>query len=109
MSNHLNNENVRVVGSMFDAIWVAPLGSADPTITSLDDLMGDALAEKLEAVGAENVGWLNEDGIPLSVSANNEEMYGHQGGSLLRSKVRLRVWKWPVPVRGVGRVPATFT
>lgn len=77
----LNNANVRVYGSMFDGIWVAPLGTPDPVIKSKEDLLLDLPKPWV------NVGWLNEDGIPLTVSTDIEKMKGHQGGSLLRTKV----------------------
>lgn len=77
----LNNANVRVYGSMFDAIWWAPLTAEFPVINTVEDLLKDFAAPWV------NIGWLNEDGIPLQVSTNIEEMGGHQGGTMLRTKV----------------------
>lgn len=77
----LNNANVRVYGSMFDAIWWAPLTAEFPVIETVEDLLKDFPEPWV------NIGWLNEDGIPLQVSANIEEMNGHQGGTMLRTKV----------------------
>lgn len=70
-----NYDNIRVYGDLDSEVYLAPLGSTLPT--TLEDPIApfDAL------------GWLSEDGVPLSVSTNVELFRGWQGGSVLRTKV----------------------
>lgn len=70
-----NSDNVRVYGSLNDAIWVAPVGTTLPETLDLD------LPEPWVALG-----WLGQDGIPLSLSVDIERFRGHQGGGLIRTK-----------------------
>ena len=70
-----NADNVRIYGGLNDAIWIAPYGTVLPTTLDLD----------LPSPWVE-LGWLSEDGIPLSLSANVESFRGHQGGALIRRK-----------------------
>ncbi|RKQ36202.1 phage tail tube protein [Kocuria tytonis] len=81
MANATNTDNVRVYGSQYDAIYIAPIGTPDPEFTSAADL--------LKPLGKDytNVGWLNEDGIPLAVSTDVEKFKAHQGAAMVRSKV----------------------
>lgn len=77
----LNVGNVRIYGGMSDGVYLGKLGTADPTPATVADLL---LGPR---VGYDNVGWLLEDGIPLGLDASVEEFTGHQGASLLRTKV----------------------
>lgn len=81
MPTLLNSDNVRVYGSQYDGIWIAPLGTPDPVIATEADLLKDLPSPFV------NIGWLNEDGIPLSVSTDVEKFKGHQGAAMVRSKV----------------------
>lgn len=81
MANATNTDNVRVYGSQYDAIYVAPVGTPDPEFTTVADLL-----KPLEGK-YQNVGWLNEDGIPMAVSTDVEKFKAHQGAALVRSKV----------------------
>jgi hypothetical protein len=76
MAGARNNDNVRVYGSLNDAIWVAPLGTLLPTTLELD--LPDPWVP---------LGWLGTDGIPLSLSTDVERFKGHQGGATIRTKV----------------------
>lgn len=71
-----NADNVRIYGGLDDAVWIAPLGTLLPTDLTLD--LPDPWVE---------LGWLAEDGIPLSMTTDVQSFRGHQGGSLLRRKV----------------------
>lgn len=81
MANATNIDNVRVYGSQYDAIYVADIGTPDPEFTSAADLL-----KPLEGKYT-NIGWLNEDGIPLAVSTDVEKFKAHQGAAMVRSKV----------------------
>lgn len=76
MAGARNNANVRVYGSLNDAIWIAPLGTTLPTTLSLD------LPSPWVALG-----WLGQAGIPLALSTDVEKFKGHQGASTIRTKV----------------------
>jgi hypothetical protein len=76
MAAERNNDNVRVYGSLNDAIWVAPLGTTLPTTLELD--LPDPWVP---------LGWLGQDGIPLAMSTDVERFKGHQGGATIRTKV----------------------
>ena len=71
-----NADNVRIYGGLDDAVWIAPLGTVLPT-----DLVLELPSPWVE------LGWLAEDGIPLSMTTDVQSFRGHQGGSLLRRKV----------------------
>lgn len=71
-----NADNVRIYGGLDDAVWIAPLGTLLPTTLDLD--LPEPWVE---------LGWLAEDGIPLSMTTDVQSFRGHQGGSLLRRKV----------------------
>lgn len=71
-----NADNVRIYGGLDDAVWIAPLGTTLPT-----DLVLELPSPWVE------LGWLAEDGIPLSMTTDVQSFRGHQGGSLLRRKV----------------------
>lgn len=80
-SEDLNVNNVRIYGGMADGIYLADLGTEDPSPATLAELLlgpGEPFA---------NVGWLMDNGIPLGLDASVEEFNGHQGASLLRTKV----------------------
>lgn len=70
-----NSDNVRVFGSLNDAIWVAPLGTTLPEVLELD----------LPAPWVP-LGWLGQNGIPMRLAVEVEKFRGHQGGALIRSK-----------------------
>jgi hypothetical protein len=76
MAGARNSDNVRVYGSLNDAIWIAPLGTTLPTTLALD------LPEPWVALG-----WLGQSGIPLAMSTDIEKFKGHQGGATIRTKV----------------------
>jgi hypothetical protein len=71
-----NADNVRIYGGLDDAVWIAPLGTTLPVTLALD----------LPSPWVE-LGWLSEDGIPLSMTTDVQSFRGHQGGSLIRRKV----------------------
>lgn len=76
-----NIDNIRVYGSEYDRIYLAPIGTPDPDILSAADMDAD-LGEPYD-----NVGWLADDGIPFSVSTDVEKFKAHQGGKQVRVKV----------------------
>lgn len=74
MAENKNYDNIRVYGDLESEVFLGPLGTTLPVdMTDPEDM--DAL------------GWLSEDGVPLTVSTNVELYRGWQGGSVLRTKV----------------------
>lgn len=76
MAVNRNSDNIRVFGSLDDALWVAPVGTTMPTTL---DLM-------LPAPWVP-VGWLSDDGVPVEISTDVEKFKAHQGSTTVRTKV----------------------
>lgn len=70
-----NYDNIRVYGDLDSEVFLAELGSTLPATIEDPAAPFDAL------------GWLSEDGVPLTVSTNVELFRGWQGGGVLRTKV----------------------
>lgn len=70
-----NYDNVRAYGDLDSEVYFAPVGSTLPT----------TLADPIAPFAA--IGWLGEDGVPLSVSTDIEKFKAWQGGTTLRTKV----------------------
>lgn len=68
-------DNVRIFGDLDTDVYVAPKGTTLPTT------LGEPPAP------FEPLGWLGEDGTPLSLTAEVAKFRGYQGGTLLRTKV----------------------
>ena len=75
MAETKNYDNVRVFGDEESEVLVGPLGTVLPVDLTTVDVAFKAL------------GWLGEDGVPLSVSTNTEKFKAWQGGTTLRTKV----------------------
>lgn len=75
MAETKNYDNIRIYGDLESEVLLAPLGTELPV--DLTDLDPAFLA----------MGWLSEDGVALTVSANVEKFRGWQGGGVLRTKV----------------------
>lgn len=71
-----NYDNIRAYGDLDSEVFFAPLGTTLPTTVVADPIAPFAA-----------VGWLSEDGVSLSLSADVEKFKGWQGGSVLRTKV----------------------
>ena len=70
-----NYDNIRSYGDLDSEVFFAPVGSTLPV----------DLSTPIAPFAA--IGWLGEDGVPLSVSTDVEKFKGWQGGSTLRTKV----------------------
>lgn len=71
-----NAENARIFGSDSDAIYLAPLGT--PLPTSINAVLDGAF---------EDIGWLHSDGITESLTGSKSVIRGHQGSSVVRTRV----------------------
>lgn len=69
-------ENIRVYGDLTSEVYFAPKGSTLPA-----DITTDPVAP------FNAIGWLGQEGIPLSVSTDVQKYKGWQGGTTLRTKV----------------------
>lgn len=75
MAETKNYDNIRIYGDLESEVFLGPLGTALPEdFTDLDPLM-DAL------------GWLAEEGVPVTLATSVEKFRGWQGGGVLRTKV----------------------
>lgn len=72
----VNSSLARIYGSDYDAVWLAPVGTALP-----DDL------DSTLAVEFQEVGWLDDSGIEESPLGSNSEFRGHQGGGIIRTRM----------------------
>jgi hypothetical protein len=68
-----NNDNVRIFGSDFDSVAIAPLGTTMPT--GLADL----------ASPWEYAGWLSDDGLHFNPNDSVDTYQAHQGGATVRT------------------------
>ena len=71
-----NSDNIRVFGSLDDALWLAPVGTVMPT--TLDLMLPSPWVP---------AGWLSDDGIPVEISTDVEKFKAHQGSTTVRTKV----------------------
>ena len=76
MAVNRNSDNIRVFGSLDDALWVAPVGTVMPTTLELD----------LPAPWVP-VGWLSDSGVPVEIGTDVEKFKAHQGSTTVRTKV----------------------
>lgn len=76
MAVNRNSDNIRVFGSLDDALWVAPVGTQMPTTLELN------LPSPWVPVG-----WLSDSGVPLEISTDVEKFKAHQGSTTVRTKV----------------------
>lgn len=71
----VNAANARIFGSDDDAVYLAPLGTTLPTdLGELDPAF-------------EDVGWLSDDGFTETPSDTVNQLRGHQGGRVIRTKI----------------------
>lgn len=75
MAETKNYDNIRIYGDLESEVLLGALGTVLPTDLTTVDPDFKAL------------GWLGEDGVPLTVSTNVEKFKGWQGGTTLRTKV----------------------
>lgn len=68
-------DNIRVFGDLETDVYVAPKGTTMPVVLTVPSTPWEPL------------GWLAEDGTPLSLSAEVAKFKAYQGGTLLRTKV----------------------
>lgn len=75
MAESKNYDNIRIYGDLESEVELAPLGTTLPVdMTTVDPLF-------------EALGWLSEDGAPVTVSTEVKKFRGWQGGGVLRTKV----------------------
>lgn len=75
-----NASNVRIFGSEDDAVWFQPKGA--PKLTEITEEMQNG---QFPAPAVE-VGYIEEGGIPMSLSTDATSIKAHQGGAKVRVK-----------------------
>lgn len=70
-----DSSNIRIYGGLGGGAWCAPVGSTGPT----------TLAEPIAPF--EEIGWISDAGVKLEQSADKQEFFAWQGGSLVKVSV----------------------
>lgn len=75
MAENKNYDNIRIYGDLESEVLLGPLGTILPDdFTDVDPAM-------------QALGWLSEEGVPVTVSTSVEKFRGWQGGGVLRTRV----------------------
>lgn len=72
----VNAANARIFGSDLDAIYLAPLGT--PVPTDVNAALDAAFVD---------VGWLHSDGITETPTGSKNQIRGHQGARVVRTRI----------------------